>query len=96
MCDAELTLVDTATGQIIGLRRDNVIIADNNISFSTKNLSKNHSYNITVFATNFAGSATSYTAIDTKTSINMLTDTTITTPEYPADIHGMSSVVSKD
>ena len=54
MCSGELTLVDLDTGEIITLE---------GITFTTQEVRVNRLYNVTVNASNSAGSTTSYVTI---------------------------------
>ena len=54
MCNSELTLVDLDTGEIITLE---------GTTFTTENVTVNRHYNVTVNASNSAGSTTSYVTI---------------------------------
>ena len=57
MCFAEVFLCD-------GLEaHPNVTIGKNNVTFTSENLDLGRSYNVTVLAGNFGGSATSHTNI---------------------------------
>ena len=58
MCSGELTFVDIDTGEIITLGDTDLTIAETNITFTTQQLRENHRYNVTVIASNIAGSAT--------------------------------------
>ena len=62
MCSGELKLMDLDTGKITTLGDEELTIAENNI-ITTEQLRVNRHYNITVNASNSAGSATSYVAI---------------------------------
>ena len=63
MCSGELMFVDLDTGEIITLGDRESTIAENNIIFTNEQLRDNHLYNVTVRASNSAGSTTSYIAI---------------------------------
>ena len=63
MCSGELIIVDLDTGEIITLGDGELTIAENNITFTNEQLKVNHRYNVTVRASNSAGSTTSYIAI---------------------------------
>ena len=63
MCSSELTFMDLDTGEIITLREGELTIADNNITFTFEQLSVNRHYNVTIRASNSAGSTTSYATI---------------------------------
>ena len=63
MCSSELTFVNLDTGEIITLGDEELISAGNNITFRTEQLSVNRHYNVTVRASNSAGSTTSYVTI---------------------------------
>ena len=88
MCDAELTLVDLDIGDPIALGRNDIIIDRNDITFTVKHLSNNHTYNVTVVAENIAGSAISYTSID----INMFAYST-TAAELPGYLDQKSKII---
>ena len=55
--------MDLDTGEIITLGAGELTIADNNITFTAEQLRVNRLYNVTVRASNSAGSATSYVTI---------------------------------
>ena len=55
--------MDLDTGEIITLREGELTIADNNITFTFEQLSVNRHYNVTIRASNKAGSTTSYVAM---------------------------------
>ena len=55
--------MDLDTGEMITLREGELTIADNNITLTTEQLRVNRLYNVTVRASNKAGSTTSYVAI---------------------------------
>ena len=55
--------VNLDTGEIITLGSRELTIAENNIIFTNEQLRDNHRYNVTVRASNNAGSTTSYIAI---------------------------------
>ena len=55
--------VDLDTGEIITLGDRELTIAGNNITFSAEQLSVNRHYNVTIRASNSAGSTTSYVTI---------------------------------
>ena len=61
MCSGELIIIDLDTGEI--MRDGELTITGNNITFTNEQLKVNHRYNVTVRASNSAGSATSYIAI---------------------------------
>ena len=64
MCSGELVFVDLDTGEIITLGYGELTIAGNNITFiTTEQLRDNRRYNVTVRASNSAGSTTSYVTI---------------------------------
>ena len=72
MCTSELEFVDLDTEAFILLFGDmewsnttdaNLTIEWSKITFTTEHLSANHLYNVTITATNVAGSATSYITI---------------------------------
>ena len=63
MCSGELKFVDLDTGEIVTLGNGELTIAEINITFATEQLRVNHRYNVTVRASNSAGSTTSYVAI---------------------------------
>ena len=55
--------VDLDTGEIITLGDRELPIVGNNITFTTEQLRVNRHYNVTVRASNSAGSTTSYVTI---------------------------------
>ena len=55
--------MDLDTGEIITLGDEELTTAGNNITFTTKQLRDNRRYNVTVRASNSAGSTTSYVTI---------------------------------
>ena len=63
MCSSELTFMDLDTGEIITLGDGELTIVENNITFTTEQLSVNRHYNVTVRASNKAGSTNSYVAL---------------------------------
>ena len=63
MCNGELIFVDLDTVEIITLGDGEFIIAENNITFTTEQVRVNRLYNVTINASNSAGSATSYDTI---------------------------------
>ena len=63
MCSSELTFMDLDTGEIITLREGELTIVENNITFTAEQLRVNRLYNVTVRASNKAGSTTSYVTI---------------------------------
>ena len=65
MCNSELTFVNLDTEVIITLRDGDLITSVNNITFkiTTTELRINRRYNVTVRASNSAGSTTSYVTI---------------------------------
>ena len=64
MCSGELKVVDLDTGELKTLfGGTNLTVAWNIITFSTELLRVNGRYNVTIIATNVAGSATSYSTI---------------------------------
>ena len=63
MCSSELTLVDLDTGEIITLGDEELTTEENNITFTTEQLRVNRCYNVTIGASNSAGSTTSYVTI---------------------------------
>ena len=64
MCSSELILMDLDTEEIITLGDGDLTTAENNITFiTTEQLSVNRHYNVTVRASNSAGSTTSYVTI---------------------------------
>ena len=63
MCSGELKFVDLDTGEIIKLGNGELTIAEINITFAAEQLRVNRRYNVTVRASNSAGSTTSYVTI---------------------------------
>lgn len=65
MCNtsAEVSLLDVDTGEIIQLQSSGIIIEENIISFTDEKLTTNRYYNVTVIASNNAGTFTSYAKI---------------------------------
>ena len=63
MCSGELMFVDLDTGEIITLGDGELTTAGNNITFNAEQLSVNRRYNVTIRASNKAGSTTSYVTI---------------------------------
>ena len=63
VCSSELTFVDLDTEEIITLGDEELTIAGNNITFTTEQLKTNRHYNVTIRASNSAGSTTSYVAL---------------------------------
>ena len=63
MCRAELTFEDVDTREIITLEGNDLTITETNITFTTQQLRENRHYNVTVAASNTAGSATSQAGI---------------------------------
>ena len=63
MCSGELKFVDLDTGEIITLENGELTIAEINITFATERLRVNRLYNVTIRASNSAGSTTSYVTI---------------------------------
>ncbi len=63
MCSAELTFANVDTGEIIILEDTELTITVTNITFTNLQLRTNHRYDVTVTASNVAGSATSQTMI---------------------------------
>ena len=61
MCSVRLTFVDLDTGE--SRTWDDLTIQDNAIKFTTEQLADNRHYNVTVNASNAAGSATTYVTI---------------------------------
>ena len=55
--------LDTSTGEIITLREGELTRAENNITLTTEQLRVNRHYNVTIRASNKAGSTTSYVAL---------------------------------
>ena len=60
VCRSRLTLTDISTGEAIQLGDTNVTISETNITFATQGLREDHYYNVTVTASNIAGSAVSH------------------------------------
>ena len=59
VCSAELTFMDVDTGETIALGDSDLTIqTEINITFTTQQLGENHRYNVTVTASNAAGSVT--------------------------------------
>lgn len=67
VCTAVLTFVDLDTGDTITLGTTDLTLEENNITFTAESglLTTNRHYDVTVTATNIAGSATSYITIGT-------------------------------
>lgn len=71
-----MTLVDLFDVEKSKMITIEIVIAENSITFTTEHLATNRSYNVTVRASNIAGSATSYTTIEVST-VSMSTATTV-------------------
>jgi hypothetical protein len=63
VCDATVTLVDSNGGKTVMLNSTNLTFEMNKITFPTENLVSNHSYNVTVEASNIAGLNISHTSV---------------------------------
>ena len=61
MCDDELTIVDVDTEETVTLDDNTLIVDKTNITFLTQSLRENRRYNVTITASNVAGSALSET-----------------------------------
>ena len=59
MCDGELTFTDLDTGEVISLENADLNITGANVTLGTEELRENRHYNITIRASNIAGSARS-------------------------------------
>ena len=60
MCNVKLTLLDLDTGSVIVVESDYIIIENNEIVFANEHLSAYRHYNVSIVASNLAGSAISY------------------------------------
>ena len=59
MCHADIAFREVETGLTMTLENTDLEIVEANITFTTQHLTENRHYNLSVIASNFAGSATS-------------------------------------
>ena len=90
MCDAQLTFADLEFGDVTTLGGNDITIVNGNITFTSIHLSKGHTYDVAIYATNIAGSAISHTSIDIlMPPTDMFTATTTATGSHVGPgIHG--------
>lgn len=63
VCSVEVTLLDLITWENITVRSTDLNTTGNTTTLTTSQLAKNHHYNVSMWASNIAGSATSHATI---------------------------------
>ena len=78
MCDVKLTLLDLNTGENISIGANDLTLTDDNITFPAAQLTTNRHYNVSVSASNAAG---------TSTSVHQISKYTIVTIVFPVFVN---------